>query len=250
MFFFRKPKLVVDAFTSENFHHAFDYAPVDYATKFYPEWWKKLPELTHPIIDNNNVVVSKTNMKYCEGLTSEYRNSIIIPLWSDFMFKCKSDGSWTYNFSDRKSFGEQHPIDQRIGFKENYLHFKIISPWSLKSDKNVYFQTTTPYYNYSKELEYENIPGTLEFYYQCRNNINLFVKNKPTEFSICHGSPLIHIKPLSERNLVLKKHLLTNTEYERKFKTTQFTYNKLYLNKKSIKKDNENEKKCPFGFGK
>ena len=101
MFFFRKPKLILDAFTSELYQHAFEYAPVDYAIKFYPDWWKKLPKLTKPILsDNTGDATHNTNMKYCDGLTNEYRNSVIIPMWCDFLFKYNEDGSWVYNFAD------------------------------------------------------------------------------------------------------------------------------------------------------
>jgi len=249
MFFFRKPKLILDAFTSEVYQHAFDYAPVDYAIKFYPDWWKKLPKLTKPVFsDNKGNVTSNTNMKYCDGLTNEYKNSIIIPMWTDFMFKYNEDGSWLYNFADQVSRGEQHPVNQRIGFKENYLHFKIVSPWAFKSDKDVYFQTTMPYYNYDKELEYENIPGTAEFHYQHTTNINLFIKNKPSDFLIHFNTPMFHVKPLSERTLVLKKHIVSAKEFISKFLPQPFTYKKRFLTMKRIKEDRE--KKCPFGFGK
>jgi len=249
MFFFRKPKLVVDAFTSELYQHAFDYAPVDYATKFYPDWWKKLPKMSKPIFANNKGdVINKTNMKYCEGLTNEYNNSIIIPMWTDFMFKVDHDGSWVYNAADMRTWGEHHEASQRIGFKENYLHFKIVSPWAFKSDKNVYFQCGTPYYNYPKELEWENIPGTVEFHYQYTTNINLFIKKIPSEFLIDFNTPIFHVKPLSERTLVLKKHIVSATEYASRFTKVPLTYKKRFLGMRRI--DEDKAKKCPFGFGK
>ena len=249
MHFFRKPKLVVDAFTSEAYQHAFDYAPVDYATKFYPDWWKKLPKPPNPIFANNRGdVIGKTNMKYCEGLTNEYKNSIIIPMWTDFMFKFDHDGSWVFNAADQRTFGEHHEVSQRVGFKENYLHFKIVSPWAFKSDKNVYFQCAAPYYNHTKELPWENIPGTVEFNYQYTTNINLFIKNKPSEFLIDFNTPLLHVRPLTERTLVLKKHIVSPAEYVARFTKIPLTYKKRFLGMKRI--DEDREKKCPFGFGK
>lgn len=249
MFFFRKPKLILDAFTSEIYQHAFEYAPVDYAIKFYPDWWKKLPKVTKPVFtDNTSNVTRNTNMKYCDGLTNEYRNSVIIPMWSDFLFKYNEDGSWVYNFADSTSFGEHHKLDQRIGFKENYFHFKIVSPWAFRSDKDVYFQCGMPYYNYDTELDYENIPGTVEFHHQHTTNMNLFIKNKPSEFLIEFNTPIFHVKPLSERTLVLNKHIVSTKEFISKFSPTPFTYKKRFLTMKRIKEDKE--KKCPFGFGK
>ena len=103
-------------------------------------------------------------------------------MWTDFMFKVDHDGSWVYNAADMRTWGEHHETSQRIGFKENYLHFKIVSPWAFKSDKNVYFQCGMPYYNYPKELEWENIPGTVEFHYQYTTNINLFIKKYHQNF--------------------------------------------------------------------
>ena len=251
MFFFRKPKLIVDAFIPETYQHTFEYSPVDYATKFYPDWWKNLPKVKTPYfgVEHNDVIVTEnTNMKYCEGLTNEYKNSIIIPMWTDFFFKYNQDGSWLWKFADYQSKGESHPLTQRLGFKENFLHFKLVSPWAFKSDKDVYFQTNMPYYNYTKELNYENIPGTLEFYYQPTTNINLFIKNKPSEVFIEFNKPILHLKPLSERTLVLKKHMMSVKEYYSKFSPAPFTFKKRFLTFKKLKE--KKEKKCPFGFGK
>lgn len=249
MFFFRRPNLIVDAFVSEKYRYAFDYAPIDYANKFFPDWWKKLPK-SKPIFldDNSGHITNVSNMKTCEGLINEYSNSLIIPMWADLMIERRPDESWVYNCADMQTSVVSHSLDQRAGFKEKYLNCKILSPWCLSSYKNIYFQTTGPYYNYPEELEYENIPGTTDYFYQHGTHINLFVKNKPSEFTISFRTPIAHIKPFSEKKLVLKRHLVTEKEWVNKHNLPQIKFNKKYLTSKSLKQ--ETEKKCPFGFGK
>ena len=59
---------------------------------------------------------------------------------------------------------------------------------------------------------------------------------------------LSDLKPLSERTLVLKKHMMSVKEYYSKFSPAPFTFKKRFLTFKKLKE--KKEKKCPFGFGK
>jgi hypothetical protein len=242
--FFKKKKLIVDAFCSEEYIGAFEYSPIDYASKFYPEWWKKIEK---PTYDWTKMVMS-TNMRHCAGIINEYNNGIIIPMWSDLALSVENTPAvginWKYQFADRISVIAIHPDKQRGEFKTDCFHFKIISPWLLQSEKNILFQCNVPYYNFNEEMNFTVIPGTVDYFYQNYTNINCFTKPVTSEqqrIFLKSGQPIFHIKPLSDRKIVLKKHLISNSEFKIKManKRPMNFYKDFYI-KKNI------AKKCPF----
>ena len=248
LFFFKEKPLVVDAFCPEAMIHAYELAPIDYSYKFYPEWWKKLEKLEF----NWDRMRSNVNMKYCVGMMNEYQNSLMIPLWSDLAIKWSKvpnqNEEWRYQYSDNVSSVSTHPSPQRGDFKRDHFHAKIQSPWMLKSKKGVLFQWKDPYYNFNKQLNYDVLPGTLEFYNQHATHINLLLKPEVgQQVFIEFGTPMVHLRALSERKIVLKRHLISNAEHKKM--ETSFTMRPTFAKSYSIVK-NKKEKKCPFGFGK
>jgi len=245
IFFFKKPKLHIDAFISEDFKTTYELAPIDYARKFYPDWWRKLEK---PDIDYKTLKKS-TNAKLCASIIDTYKKGIIIPMWCDFVFKMNSNGSKTEMYANDSASMEGHTLVQRKGFRENLLQFKHVSPWVLKSEKNVFFNFNPDFMNLNRN-DFELIPGMLEFYNNHGTNINFFVERKEQEFSINFGDPLIHIVPLSERELVLTNHLITVDEHKKIMKNTKISFGPDYLmRRKYSKRQTDQESKCPFGFG-
>ena len=67
------------------------------------------------------------------------------------------------------------------------------------------------------------------------------------------GQPMVHSIPLSDRELDIKNHLISNDEFDKRLMkfTSTFSFQKRYLQSKKIIENREKEeKKCPFGFGK
>jgi hypothetical protein len=61
------------------------------------------------------------------------------------------------------------------------------------------------------------------------------------------GSPIIHALPLSDKDIVIKTHLVSNEFMEQNTKNVYTFINKYRTSKNAgIKK--EKESKCPFGF--
>jgi hypothetical protein len=90
-------------------------------------------------------------------------------------------------------------------------------------------------------------PGTLDFKYQNATNINLFLKyaKEAQEFIISAGTPLYHIIPLSEREVELSVHMLSNEEYQNMVsKHTRISFTNKYFKIKNILKNKA--KSCPF----
>lgn len=244
LFFLKKP-LVVDAFCPESYNFAYELAPIDYSHKFYPNWWKTLPtkEFDWEKMDCD------PNMKKCNGFLEYYQNGFMIPMWSDVAIKTKGGGAYEYRFSDQISQITHHGAIQRNNIYDDYINLKINSPWVLKSSKGVKFHYSHPFWN-NEKLDYFGLPGTLDFYYQYTTHINMLCLNKKAQIMIPFGRPMAHILPLTERKVVLKKHLVTDIEMK---KIRTFRYNHItFIGKYNLVKKTviEKEKKCPFGFKK
>ena len=68
-FFTKNKKITVDCFTP--YRDVYEYAKIDHAIKYIPEWWKNTPGV-HPEQDIQTV-------KKCPAFLNFYKRGIIIP---------------------------------------------------------------------------------------------------------------------------------------------------------------------------
>ena len=244
LFKFPKKKLVLHAFISELDKNIYTHFPVQNATKFYPDWWKDLPK-SHFSFGNMRTQVT---MKGCVGLYNLYRNSAIMPIWTDVAIKSEKT-DYYYYFGDKKTISECHSLDQRKGFKEDYFHMKILSPWLFCSEKGVNFMFMEPYWNYTEEKGFEIPPGIVDFYYNYQTNINILLMRERDNY-IKANTPILMIQPISERTLELKTEMLSVREYTLlKTKNLNVFSDTGYPNLIKMMNETEIRNKCPFGFG-
>jgi hypothetical protein len=245
MFFFKKSKIYIDAFLSEKYTAAFESAPIKYSHHFYPEWWKKLP--THEF--DYDLMATKTNVKNCLGIIDYYKNGVTLPMWTDFALFSDNGCDWKSQFSDTVSELVWHTNEQRTGFRDDYQHFKFTNPWFIKGPKDVRFNFLPDFYNLNRR-DFEITPGTIDYYYQHSTNINLLVPTGPMKIFIKFGTPLVNIIPLSEKELVLTNHLVTEAEHNKiNARHRPIMFKKKAINFRKIIKEKE-QAKCPFNFGK
>jgi len=243
LFFFKKKKLVIDAFCSKKFSHALEYAPIDYAHEFYPDWWKNLPKTELDPEKFGFKDINNLNMRLCGGIIDHYKRGLIMPMWSDLSIRTESLNSYRYQFSDDISQCAFHPAIQRKGFYEDHINVKLLSPWLLESEKNINFTVLPAMWNNTTEPNYQIAIGTLNFFHQKAMNINLFIK-QPKEILIPFGQPLIHIMPLTDREIVIKKHLIGDEDWYHK-SSARVSFYGTYFKTKKIREDKE-KSKCPF----
>ena len=187
-------------------------------------------------------------MKLCSGFLEHYEKGMVIPMWSDLAIKTGKE-TYTYQFSDRTSSCDHHQKSQRRGFWEDHMNIKIISPWLLKSEKDVSFTFAFPLYNHVKKPNFEMATGTVNFYYQHATHVNLLVKDDQ-EIFIPFRQPLLHIIPLTERKIEIRRHMVSMSEYElERTKGHQVSFVGSYHKVKKYR-DSTEKSKCPFGFGK
>jgi hypothetical protein len=242
LFLFKRRKIVIDAFVSKKFSHAYDYNSIDHAYNFYPDWWKKLPK---PQL-NYHTMTPEKNMKGCIGLIEHYKRGLVIPMWSDLMIKTDGRSNYSYQFSDTMSSCESHPNIFFKGFYDVGINLKLISPWLLSSEKNVYFTFLPTMWNNTQDPGYKTLVGTVDFYKQKNTNINLIL-DEPKEIYIRAGTPMLHIMPLSDREIVINKHVIDDAEWYRKNNSNLTSFFGSFYKFKTPK-NQEKKFKCPFSF--
>lgn len=256
MFFFKKKKIVLNCFT--NRQDVFEYAKIAHAKKFYPDWWKKIPKLINvpnTLSGKKNMehLIPRPTMKNCSGMTKCYQHGVIIPLWSDLSIfvSDKSKNYYEYLFADLASEIQVHTAEQRGEFaaEEKYSHFKIVSPWFLTCDEEIDWVWMEPTWSDVEPDRITLLPGIMEFKYQHSTNINFLVQreNQNKQIILKHGRPMAQLIPLSDREIDLRLHKLTEQEFnDLSKKQKSVAFHGKYEKIKKIKKSQT----CPFGFGK
>jgi hypothetical protein len=238
MFIFKRPKVVIDCFT--DLPHVYKYNKIDYANNFYPEWWKNTPkEVKHKFWTISTV-------KKCRGLIDSYGQGYMLPLWTDIAFNIDNK-SCEWQCADYKTEIITHNSKTWDTFADpnDYIQLKLMSPWHCTSNKYIKHQLIKPFWNHPLNSPYIISEGVLDFKYTYAANINLFIDmTRNQSFTIKAGTPMIQFIPLTEKEVVLKHHLLSADEFNKKF-VKVFTFNDWY---KIYKNKIDSEAKCPFNF--
>lgn len=242
IFFFRKKKVILDCFTYNK--ASYELFKIDYARKFYPDWWKKLPVATpHPKQPKD---LTAGTMKGCAGIIDYYKSGFIIPLWTEAIIETGPIGS-TYlrvALSDPSADSEQHGASQRGEYLPNtkFSHVKLNSPWLIEATDTTQFVMTKPIWNFDDPTEFIVPPGALNFYYQHSSNVNLFFKHKQQEHKI-HldpGIPIVHLIPQTEKRIEIRTHYLSKNEWlQRHANSLRFSFVSSYTKYVSARKKND-----------
>jgi hypothetical protein len=212
IFLIKKRKLVLDLFTCQQ--QIFNAAKPKAASQFFPDWWKEL-KTQMP----NSHVVPQPTMKRCMGFVDHFKHGIIIPMWSDFRVELGELGTQTHFAitSDGYTPIAQHPTNQRGSFAppDKYCNLKLESPWAARCKEDVYFKWEQPTWNMNNLSAYVVLPATVEFVYQHSINVHLMFPRTTSKDirEIKFGTPLVHMTPLTERELDLRYHIVTPTEF-------------------------------------
>lgn len=236
MKFFNK-SITLDCYTSDR--QAYEHAKIQQAGKFIPDWWKSLPK-----------DVPFPTMRQCAGFIDLYKKSFVLPLWSDVDISI-SDDQYTWQYADHCSNAEGHSGAQFDGWvsEESNFHLKLISPWRLKCDKEVFFQWSDVSWDGERVFKYTTPTAVVEYKYQHATNVNLlFNKKVVQDIRLHHGTPLVFITPLTEKKVVLRHHLVSESEVEQLSNPFPAVNIGRYMSAKKHAK--KKESKCPFGFGK
>ena len=200
-FFFRRKKIVVDAFT--DIASVAEVAPIEIAAKFIPTWWKTL-KTTRDVDD-----IPQPNMKGCTGFFDLYKRGFIVPLWADLELDIFEDGAYRFISPLSRFYIEQHDAKQYNNFFSKVCHIKLLSPWILQEKSGVEFYWGNAFWNQESTINKMNVcPGVVSLS-SLQVRPNLFFPLTKTRYSFLAGYPLAHIIPLSQKSLEVRVHLIT-----------------------------------------
>lgn len=215
-FFIKRKEIVLDCFTSLPV--AFDYAPIDYAIKYFPDWWKSTPK---NFIDKNSI--KNETIKKCSAIIDYHRTGIVIPSWFDLQLKIDSiDVVSNRNFYWKSSVKlglSTHPTDQfKLFHGEDGIHIKIMSAWRFYTKKKIFFTWHQPTWHMRDYMfNIVGLPGVIEFHTQKSTNINLFARytEKQQDIRILPLTPMVVMHPLTDHNIKIVNHLVSEEELVR-----------------------------------
>ncbi len=254
LFFFKKSKIVVDCFT--NLRGVYEVYPIKNSMEFYPSEFSKIGSYYTNEDPNLKIRTQVSTIKRCVGIIDYYKTGFIMPMWSDFICQpqsCINGESVLGAMSMPFTYGPHPPEQyQGTGIFSDYFHIKFDSPWYLREKTGVKFTWNQPTWNLSK---YSNnfivVPGTVSYDIQASTHLNMFINKKSEDFTIMAGTPMVHFAPQTDKEVVIKNHLVTTDELLKVGMPKDFNWllPNRYTRYKNLMK-NKNKGKCPFGFGK
>lgn len=245
-FFFKRKKIVVDCFNTSK--TTIEIAPIEKAVNFYPDWWKKIPDSFYEA-NNDGVKLQIPTIKRCVAFTDLYKNGFIMPLWTDMIIETVTN-NYVWAFADERTIIQSHDSKQFGNQFPDFMHIKIRSPWKIREKTGIEFLWMEPIWNNIKGLnKFYVLPGVLNYKYQHATEVNMFIPNCENKIDMKTGNPLVHLVPLTEKDVELRHHLIDEKEIEDLYDAERRLH---FINnyRKNVTIRKNKEKKCPFGFGK
>lgn len=227
---FRRPgKIHVDCFT--YMPTLTDLFPVLLAEERIPSWHKGLSAVC-----KSPSGPMKGTMKTCPGVNDLFRTGIILQSWCDMYINWENPGNSGMYWEPQDKGESHHPLQwgDTPQFK-NYFHFKFLSPWKFVEKTGIKWIMMNTFWHDTSQ-RYIVPAGMVEYKYQHTTNVNMFIPKAsfPKNLTINAGKEISHIIPLSEKDIVLHQHEISETEYIRKYMGIPFSFTSQYYKKKKI----------------
>lgn len=241
MFFFKRKEIVLDCFTTRP--DVYTYFPIQPASKLIPDWWKKLPSNY-----TTNGLNQNPTLKGCAGFIDYHSSAISIPLWTDFSVKTnESSKSAEWLCADRNTTVQAHDLAQFGSYlnRNKFIHLKIVAPWLLSCKEEIKFVFSGNNWSLDTPQDLVIPNGVTNFKYQNSVNINMLLFFRGSQIlKLNANSPLIHMFPMTEREVKIKINLVSEEEYSKisQLFATNFFY-KNYFRHKNLAKVT---KRCPM----
>lgn len=262
MFWFKKKKVVIDCFTYDD--AAFNLYPIRKAMPYYPDTLKQMPMAASTVDTSTNIQFTMPTMKACTGITGLYKHGAILPFWTDYVcqpkraiFEKKSKLGLADGHAQRGLV--EHQRIQFPGMFEDYVNVKFSGVWQIKEPTGLDVLLIPTTYNLNNYNYNFLIPPAMSYYdLQTQLNLQMFVRADSPDFTLYAGTPMVHLIPITEREVEWKKHLVTHEEwikiqgkiplsFPQLGGSKHIRYNKLVRQQQEM--DAMEAPKCPFGFG-
>jgi hypothetical protein len=220
------------------------------ASKFMPEWFKKLPR-----VPEGAGVRDAGTIKRCVPVLDAVTNGYIIPVWADMVVKITKEMNeeneefvrvyvrfpGEFGMGDMVSshsweqVGEACPISK---FKFGKILMKFTNPWVVETSPGYSCMFKSPPHQYTDIHILEGVVDT-DTYKRQVNFPFIWTGSEEGEFFFPKGTPLVHVVPFKRVEMeseVANWDHKTMTEIDRKHETHFFDkYKKLWWHKR--KKD-------------
>ena len=209
---------------------------------FIPDWWKSTPKSKY---SDDQSLSPEYTIKTCTAFKELYSNGIIQPLWSDLNLKVYPDGKYEYQFADSVSTITDHQEWQHEGSPYSngqHTQVKLISPWVAKSKNNIKWLFTSPYWSGQGVGDMHVSHGIMPFnVIPSAMHVNMFFRRReaPFVYRLEFGTPLAHIIPLTDKEVKINYHLVSEQELDNMQRHS--TINFFFLNRFTKAK-----KRCPY----
>jgi hypothetical protein len=223
LFFNRKAKLTLDCFTYDPIIEKT--AAIKPAMNFYPKWIKDLknvvPEPKYNPDTNETHTIPSGTVKGCPGVTNYFKTGFIAPLWVDASVIVRPDGSYSYTSADSPFSIESHFPGQWVGYA-GYTHMKFVLPWHVEEKTGVQFLLQRPAWTSNADNllinKMASASGVVDFKSQHSLHLHTFLEIPPErhEFMLKFGTPLLHIIPLTDKEITVKTHVISEEEWRKK----------------------------------
>ena len=211
----KEDPIYLDCYTYS--HYAYNFAKIDHARKYIPDWWKSQPRVS---------TEGEKTIKYCSAVRDYYATGIVIPLWGEVEItvhpKGKSyevDYEWRSSNEDFNLHSGNHVKDQWGGFgNDNLRNIKFISPWAIKTRDDVQFAWTQPTWSQPDTFNWLTLlPGVIQFKTQMGTNVNYVIESGAEEQKIRIEplTPIAMLHPMTERKIELRHHLIDVDKYSK-----------------------------------
>lgn len=247
--FFKKKDIELNCYTSRR--DIYEYSKIKRTNSFFPEWWKDLPksDFYHDQM-NGPARTPHLTMKSCVGFIELFKHSFTIPMWCDF--RVVDMGTNTdrtdIGFADGLTRFETHDALQYGSLADHniFRHIKIMSPWAIFCNTNIKWAYMPPTWHNVENDRFSFLPAIADFVNQNHSHINMFYRRdqQPSAQQIDFGTPIQYLIPLTERNVKVHCHLVSEQEHS---SLLQLSSRRKFLGeyglRKKIRKPSE---KCPF----
>jgi len=246
---FKSKDIILDCYTCIPW--VYDNAKINYGNKYMPQWWKDTPSKTQH---------GEDTIRVCQGLIDFYKSGIVIPSWFEANFHIKSkydthENAYTWEASNYAVNTDGSHSQEQWGLysRDNGNNIKLESPWVFKTKDPIQFTWTQPTWSLRDCVDHLTVlPAVVDYKYQHWTNINWLVVNKdePKNINIAPLTPMVIIHPMTDRNVIIKNHLVSKDEWDRIGGGTEFMLlqgNKnLYQSKKRLVDKIEKIEGCPY----
>ena len=219
--FKRNKPIVVDAFVNnESIAH---YTPLVKSQEVLPDWWKKMSGKTQAQA-HNGIIIEGPTIKRCDSVLNLLTRGFVIPLWSDCILETREDGAHRYSWPcDDNLPMVPHAENQTGSALAQHIHLKIINPWLVQEkDGAEFFWTSVDYHTPDTMFNYRVVPGITEFKHQHSLHINMFFPCQDSRIELSRGQPMAQLVPISDRPVDIRCHAVTDAEYKRIERVTNY----------------------------